>query len=117
GRHRRWWRDVRRNYGGRRVYRGQPDSHDRRHACRVPQQPDHTERQQHDGSGYDTEPDRCHGTRLRRIMHTWLISRLTLRWGITALCALALSACSSLNSMMGGSSEQDALHALQWTYA
>ena len=50
-------------------------------------------------------------------MHPWLTSWLTLRWMTAALCALALSACSSLNSMMGGSSEQDALHALQWTYA
>lgn len=34
-----------------------------------------------------------------------------------ALCVGALAACSSLNSMMGGSSEQDALKALKWTYA
>ncbi|WP_255592893.1 type VI secretion system lipoprotein TssJ [Bordetella sp. BOR01] len=34
-----------------------------------------------------------------------------------ALCVGALASCSSLNSMMGGSSEQDALKALKWTYA
>ena len=34
-----------------------------------------------------------------------------------ALCLLSLAACSSLNSMMGGTSEQDALRALQWRYA
>jgi len=50
-------------------------------------------------------------------MHTWLISWPTLRWMAVALYTVTLSACSSLNSVMGGSSEQDALHALQWTYA
>ncbi|MCW3154012.1 type VI secretion system lipoprotein TssJ [Achromobacter spanius] len=34
-----------------------------------------------------------------------------------ALCSLALASCSSLNSMMGGTSEEDALKALKWTYA
>src|SRR3546814_9587501 len=35
---------------------------------------------------------------------------------ITACCA-ALTACSSMNSMLGGSSEQDALKDLKWSYA
>jgi type VI secretion system VasD/TssJ family lipoprotein len=33
------------------------------------------------------------------------------------LCGVALSSCSSLNSMMGGNSETDALKAMKWTYA
>ncbi|ANN68538.1 type VI secretion system lipoprotein TssJ [Bordetella bronchialis] len=33
------------------------------------------------------------------------------------LCGIALSSCSSLNSMMGGNSESDALKAMKWTYA
>jgi type VI secretion system VasD/TssJ family lipoprotein len=32
-------------------------------------------------------------------------------------CAVALAACSSMNSMMGGTSEEDALKALKWNYA
>lgn len=37
---------------------------------------------------------------------------------LTALtCALTMTACSSVNSMLGGSSEDDALKALKWTYA
>jgi type VI secretion system VasD/TssJ family lipoprotein len=33
------------------------------------------------------------------------------------LCGVALSSCGSLNSMMGGNSESDALKAMKWTYA
>ena len=43
--------------------------------------------------------------------------RVLLRLLPAALCVGALASCSSLNSMMGGSSEQDALKALKWTYA
>ena len=43
--------------------------------------------------------------------------RLLRRLLPAALCIGVLASCSSLNSMMGGSSEQDALKALKWTYA
>ena len=33
------------------------------------------------------------------------------------LCGAVLSACSSMNSMLGGNSESDALKAMKWTYA
>ncbi|MFT0547394.1 type VI secretion system lipoprotein TssJ [Allopusillimonas ginsengisoli] len=33
------------------------------------------------------------------------------------LCSVALTACSSMNSMLGGSSEKNALKELQWSYA
>ncbi|MDN5842468.1 MAG: type VI secretion system lipoprotein TssJ [Alcaligenaceae bacterium] len=33
------------------------------------------------------------------------------------ICCTALSACGSMNSMLGGSSEEDALKDMKWTYA
>jgi len=50
-------------------------------------------------------------------MYRSRISSYTHRLLLAASCIVALSSCSSLNSMMGGSSEQDALRAMQWSYA
>jgi type VI secretion system VasD/TssJ family lipoprotein len=51
-------------------------------------------------------------------MPTMKIARALIRRIAPALLgALALSSCSSLNSMMGGNSESDALKAMKWTYA
>jgi type VI secretion system VasD/TssJ family lipoprotein len=39
------------------------------------------------------------------------------RFAIALPGGVALSSCSSMNSMMGGNSESDALKAMKWTYA
>jgi type VI secretion system VasD/TssJ family lipoprotein len=45
------------------------------------------------------------------------IVRALTRLAPALLCGLVLSSCSSLNSMLGGNSETDALKAMKWTYA
>src|SRR3546814_405383 len=68
------------------------------------------------------QPDHRHGDGLKEsdmpqicnVRHSAIIIQRLLA---CVLCCAALSACGSMNSMLGGSSEEDALKDMKWSYA
>src|SRR5690606_29773815 len=99
----------------------QPQRDGGRHAGRNPDRHDDPECRQHHQPGGQPQSGHRDTDVLRDAMTiapSFMTSRPAIRRLLpAALCVGMLASCSSLNSMMGGSSEQSALKDLKWSYA